>query len=130
MSKGPGRIERRVADFLAASHDRVLTIDAIADNAYELGGRRASRAQRLAATRALHGVLARVPVAIAKAAARGAGPRPAPEYNTADDDDEAYERLTAHPAWRKADALWDACERIGYWNRIVAVEGQPDQHRV
>ena len=59
MSRGPGAIERRVADLLAATCDRALSIDAITDHAFELGGRAPPRAQRLSATRAAHQVLRR-----------------------------------------------------------------------
>jgi len=53
MSKGPGVIERRVADLLAATRNRWLDIDEITDNAYGLAGAAPTRAQRLAATRAV-----------------------------------------------------------------------------
>jgi hypothetical protein len=60
MSRGPGLIERRIADLFAATRDRTLSIDAITDNAYRLGGARPTREQRLSATRAAHRVLRRV----------------------------------------------------------------------
>ena len=60
MSKGPGRVERRIADLFAATRDRALSIDEITDNAYRLKGQRPTREQRLAATRATHRLLRRV----------------------------------------------------------------------
>ena len=60
MSKGPGILESRIADLFAATRDRALSIDEITDNAYALGGRKPTRAQRLSATRAAHRVLRRV----------------------------------------------------------------------
>jgi hypothetical protein len=60
MSKGPGTIESRIADLFAATRDRALSIDEITDNAYQLGGARPTRAQRLSATRAAHRLLRRV----------------------------------------------------------------------
>jgi hypothetical protein len=59
MSKGAGIVERRIADLLAGTRDRALSIDEIVDNAYALNGAKPTRAQRLAATRAAHRVLKR-----------------------------------------------------------------------
>jgi hypothetical protein len=59
MSKGAGAVERRIADLLAATRDRALTVDDIADTAFELRGAKPTRAQRLSATRAAHRVLKR-----------------------------------------------------------------------
>jgi hypothetical protein len=43
MSRGPGRIERRIAELFAASEDRALSVGDIADYAFELGGAPANR---------------------------------------------------------------------------------------
>src|ERR1700751_6160479 len=59
MSKGAGIVERWIADLLAATRDRALSIDDIVDNAYALNGAKPTRAQRLSATRAAHRVLKR-----------------------------------------------------------------------
>jgi hypothetical protein len=59
MSKGAGIVERRIADLLAATRDRALSIDEITDHAFELRGAKPTRAQRLSATRAAHRVLKR-----------------------------------------------------------------------
>jgi hypothetical protein len=55
MSKGPGTVEKRIAELFAATRDRALSIADIADHAFELVGRPASREQRLSATRASGG---------------------------------------------------------------------------
>ena len=54
MSKGPGAIESRIAELFAATRDRGLSVAEIADHAFALKGRPATRAQRLSATRAAH----------------------------------------------------------------------------
>jgi hypothetical protein len=59
MSKGAGIVERRIADLLAATRDRALSIDDITDHAFVLAGTAPTRAQRLSATRAAHRVLKR-----------------------------------------------------------------------
>jgi hypothetical protein len=59
MSKGAGTIERRIADLLAATRDRALSIDDIADHAFDLVGVAPTRSQRLSATWAAHRVLKR-----------------------------------------------------------------------
>jgi hypothetical protein len=45
MSRGPGSIEKRIADLLALTRDRALSIDAITDYAFGLGGAKPTRAQ-------------------------------------------------------------------------------------
>jgi hypothetical protein len=67
MSRGPGSVEARIAELLAATRDRALTVDDLADNAYGLNGRTATREQRLSATRAAHRLLRRVREADARA---------------------------------------------------------------
>lgn len=59
MSKGPGVVERRIADLFAATRDRPLGIGEIAAYAFELGDQPASRVQRLSATRAANRVIRR-----------------------------------------------------------------------
>jgi hypothetical protein len=59
MSKGAGVVERRIADLLAATRDRALSVEDIADHAFALKGARPTRAQRLSATRAAHRLLKR-----------------------------------------------------------------------
>ena len=60
MSKGPGAIETRIAELFAVTRDRGLTVADLADNAYGINGREATREQRLSATRAAHRLLRRV----------------------------------------------------------------------
>jgi hypothetical protein len=60
MSKGPGGVEARIAELLAATRDRALTVAEIADHAFALNGRPATRAQRLSATRSAHRVIRRI----------------------------------------------------------------------
>ena len=127
MSLGPGLIESRIADLFAATRDRALSIDEITDNAYALGGRKPTRAQRLSATRAAHRVLRRVAEmdkradklrAEAKANTEAALGRPAQHQDPLKPDDEYSDRLHADPASRKADKLADEVHRIGVWLRF------------
>jgi hypothetical protein len=60
MSKGPGLIERRIADLFAATRDHALSIDVVTDHAFDLKGKPPTRAQRLSTTRAAHRLLRRV----------------------------------------------------------------------
>lgn len=60
MSKGSGRIERRIGQLFAATHDRALSVGEIAAYAFELtDGISPDRKQRLSATRAAHRLLRR-----------------------------------------------------------------------
>jgi hypothetical protein len=74
MSKGPGVVENRIAELLAAigganlsiterfstNPSRALSVAEIADYAFALNGRPASREQRLSATRAAHRLVRRI----------------------------------------------------------------------
>ena len=61
MSRGlDRRVEIRIGKLFAASPNRALGIGEIADYAFELGGRAASRAQRLSTARAADRLLKRV----------------------------------------------------------------------
>jgi len=57
MSRGPGRIEQRIIALFAAATDRSFSVAELCDHAYELGGKTATRAQRLSATRAAHNLI-------------------------------------------------------------------------
>ena len=60
MSRGSGRIERRIGDLFAATKDRALSVGEIAAYAFELtDGVPPDRKQRLSATRAAHRLLKR-----------------------------------------------------------------------
>ena len=126
MSKGPGQIERRIADLFAATRDRALSVDAVADNAYELGGRKASREQRLSATRAAHRLLRRIRQMDAKAdglreqahrktrAALGLSGESVLGWRG-----ETYrDKLWADPAWLKAEKIETEINRVGIWSRL------------
>ena len=128
MSRGPGSIERRIADLFAATRDRALSIDDITDHAFKLRGAAPTRAQRLSATRAAHRLLRRVRKAHADRRAivnrvhdsvlaeLGLTERPS-------DRDNAYEgydrRIKSHPDWVEAERLYEFCERIGVFSRLL-----------
>jgi hypothetical protein len=65
MSRGAGRLERAIVELFLATEDRALSVGDICDYAFKLGGRPASRAQRLSATRAAHRLLHRAAAALA-----------------------------------------------------------------
>jgi hypothetical protein len=126
MSKGPGAVEARIAELLATTRDRALTVDDLADNAYGLSGRKATREQRLSATRAAHRVLRRVKEAYecaeklrdkahADVEAALGGEK---QYG----DKEYDERFRRSPEWIEARRLFDFCERIGWWSRWYKVD--------
>jgi hypothetical protein len=147
MSKGRGQVESRIAELFAATRDRALTVAEIADNAYGLGGRRATRAQRLSATRAGHRLLRRIEDADKSAskyfaAARleanaAAGERPAaPDTRRASYDAwkvamEAYAAASA--PWeaafkaskfrQRAEALRAYARRLGGWQATTVKGG-------
>ena len=127
MSKGPGTIESRIADLFAATRDRALSIDEITDNAYQLGGARPTRAQRLSATRAAHRALRRVrelDECRDKLRAEATANTEATLGRTwhgdpLNPDREYFDRLEADPAYRRAEKLAKEVDRIGVWVRIV-----------
>jgi hypothetical protein len=64
MSKGSGRIERRIGELFAATKDRALSVGDLARHAFELAdGVAPDRKQRLSATRAAHRLLRRAAAA-------------------------------------------------------------------
>jgi len=65
MSRGSGKVERRIGELFAAIKDRALSITEIAAHAYELpAGTVPDRKQRQSATRAAHRLLKRAADAI------------------------------------------------------------------
>ncbi len=132
MSRGPGSIERRIADLLAATRDRPLTIDAITSHAFATGRKPPTRAQRLSATRAAHRVLRRVREMDVRSdalreearknteAALGRVKRPFDRKQG--EDDEFGRRLSSDPAWIAARQLSEEAHRIGTWGRTVRTE--------
>jgi hypothetical protein len=130
MSRGPGKIEMRIADLFAATRDRALSIDTITDHAFALTGNSPTRVQRLSATRAAHRVLRRVRenhersdkvIDQAHANTKAALGREQSGYP----DKEYDAKLKADPAFIEGHKLHDACNRIGMWSRIVHIEGKP-----
>lgn len=133
MSKGPGAIETRIAELFAVTRDRGLTVADLADNAYGINGREATREQRLSATRAAHRLLRRVKEGHARAdkliakahtdtkAALGREKRP---YDGRGEggDKEYNDRLDSHPGYVEGRRLFDFCERIGRWMRWYKVD--------
>jgi hypothetical protein len=136
MSKGPGAIELRIADLLAATRDSALSIDQITDHAFELKSSKPTRAQRISATRATHRLLRRVRDAHARAvtlidqghdntkAALGRGRLPYPRHDP-NFKDEYDDRLDTDPDFIEGKKLHDYCDHIGRWSRIRRVEGKP-----
>ena len=152
MSKGPGAIESRIADLLAATRDRALSVTEIADYAFEMGGGTPTRAQRLSATRAAHRILRRIKasdewaskfyaVARLEAEAAGAVRSTAPEVpRRARDWSAAYKAYdAARKVWADAEARYDAVfkatepyrraealrayvDRFGSWMRFIRID--------
>jgi hypothetical protein len=124
MSRGPGTIERRIADLFAATRDCALDIETIARHAFRLRPEQLpTRAQRLSATRAAHRVVRRqcemdaqndklrdqAFEAVTAKLGRARGPYPDDEYNNL---------LDVEPAYKAAEALYEERRRIGLWTRI------------
>jgi hypothetical protein len=57
MSRGHGKIERRIGELFAATKDRALSVGELAAHAFELTSGVPNRKQRLSATRAAHRLL-------------------------------------------------------------------------
>jgi hypothetical protein len=139
MSKGAGIVERRIADLLAATRDRALSIDDITDHAFALKGTAPTRAQRLSATRATHRVLRRVREADARAhelmrqahantkAALGRDERTGAGHGY---DNEYWDRFDADPVYCEGHKLHDYCRHIGRWTRHFRHESKPGWMRV
>lgn len=124
MSKGAGIIERRIADLLAETRDRALSVDDITDHAFELAGTAPTRAQRLSATRAAHRVLKRTRdhyergrklIERAHADTEAAcGP---------DTHSDAYQaQLKADPNFIEGLRLDDMASRVGLFHRHVRAD--------
>jgi hypothetical protein len=115
MSRGPGSIERRIADLFAATRDQALDIEAIARHAFDLRPTQApTRAQRLSATRAAHRIVRRQREMDARVDKLRDQARQAEGVKPGGYDD----RLRANPAWKAAEALHDEVWRIGLWIRF------------
>jgi hypothetical protein len=142
MSKGPGAVERRIADLFAEARDRALSVSDIAEHAFELGGQPATRVQRLSATRAAHRLLRRIRDTQTRyrdlfaearrnaAAAMGVSENDLGALHEDHRTKEFYERMRADPAYRKAEALQEWARRFGIWNRVLRVEDKPGWLRI
>ena len=125
MSKGAGIVERRIADLLAATRDRALSIDEIVDNAYALSGAKPTRAQRLSATRAAHRLLHRVRETYASARQLIQKAHTATEAALGREemsgvyDKEYNDRFKKDPAYIESNKLYDWAKKIGTFSRIV-----------
>jgi hypothetical protein len=133
MSKGPGTIERRIADLFAATRDRALDVSEIARHAFG-AKQQPTRAQRISATRAAHRLLRRVKEMEARADELY---RQARENTKAklgrDENREGYDQewealLNADPKARAASVLRAEIWRIGVWVRFVqsSIRGRPE----
>jgi hypothetical protein len=149
MSKGPGGIERRIGELFASTRDRGLSVTEIADHAFALGGRTATRAQRLSATRAAHRLLRRMKEADARARQLNAqAHRETKAAGFSQDHDEkparsgeeldrqleqhrAYEAaLKATEAYRRSEELSAFVRQFGSWLHIVKMsQGRPRGER-
>jgi hypothetical protein len=125
MSRGPGSIERRIANLFAATRDRALGISEIARHAFKLRAKQQpTRAQRLSATRAAHRVLRRQRDMDARrdklfAQAHEAVKAKLGRIQRSYPDREYDDLLKAHPAFKAAVALGEEVWRIGIWVRIM-----------
>lgn len=124
MSKGAGTIERRIADLLAETRDRALSIDDISDHAFDLAGVAPTRAQRLSATRAAHRVLKRTRDLYERG--RKLIDRAHARTKVAcgqDDNSDAYEaRLKADADFIAGGKLVDQARRIGLFHRHLRAD--------
>jgi hypothetical protein len=132
MSQGPGTIEKRIAALFAATEDCALSVDAIADHAFELSGRPATRGQRLSATRAAHRLIRRMKdvrarhrqlINEAHREAEAMFGRDRPGYTEDENGFREFDKiLEATAAWRQAKKLYSWEEQFGFWTRFVKTD--------
>jgi hypothetical protein len=116
MSRGSGRVERRIVELFAATKDRALSVGDLAAHAFELAdGVLPDRKQRLSATSAAHRLIERATAVnaaqdtamermIAEATAQLGRP-PIGHANTFSVDDEFRDAMHASPnylVWARA----------------------------
>jgi hypothetical protein len=127
MSQGPGTIEKRIAALFAAAEDRALSIDDIANYAFALAGRPATREQRLSATRAAHRLVRRIKetrerhrqlINKAHRDAKAALGRETKGYS----DPEYDSILKANQSFRRAGKLYSWEAQFGRWTRFIKVD--------
>lgn len=145
MSKGMGAVESRIAQLIAATRNRDLTVDELAEAAFQLAGRTATRAQRLSATRAGHRLLRRMREAAElrsqligeahRETEAAVGPRPTrpkppntlAEMAVYEAADNTYSTANAHynaalegtTPWRRAEKLRAFGDQFGSWTRLI-----------
>jgi hypothetical protein len=126
MNQGPGAVEKRIAELFVATKDRALSIADIANHAFALAGRPATREQRLSATRAAHRLVRRMKETRdrhrrlindahreTKAALGRKQDYPDPDYDAA---------LNANPSYRRAEKLWPFMKQFGFWTTFAKVD--------
>ncbi len=130
MSKGPGIVEKRIAELFTETHDRALSVGEVADHAFALAGEPATRAQRLSATRAAHRLLRRIREADERSdqffteAHRNTRAALSRQRHHGGDD-EYHSKLRADPAYIRGHKLMDFVHEFGIWNRWTS-EGRGD----
>lgn len=132
MSKGAGIVECRIADLLAATRDRALSIEDITDHAFDLRGAKPTRAQRLSATRAAHRLLKRTRETHdrARKLIDQAHQRTKAVIGP-DTDSKPYQaHLEADRDFIEGRRLFDQANRVGRFIRTVAVENKPGWRKV
>jgi hypothetical protein len=125
MSRGPGAIEARIGNLFAANQDRALLAEEVARHAFDLGDRSPTRSQRLSVIRAAHRVIRRCQEMHEKSSALRdrARARLGPQPEDGAEFHEYWRKFKRDPAWRKAERLNEAVERIGSKSRYRR-EGQ------
>ncbi|WP_198023369.1 J domain-containing protein [Ensifer sp. WSM1721] len=121
---------------LAATRDSALSISEITDNAYELGGRKPTREQRLSATRAAHRLLRRIrekhkqaEKLISRAHKNTEAALGRKCYHENSPDKEYIDRFERDPAYVEARRLFDYCDMIGTWGQSVPVPDKRGYYR-
>jgi MT-A70 len=124
----PSAIEKRIADLFVATRDRGLSVADIADHAFGLAGRTATRAQRLSAGRAAQRVLLRVREAkeqsrqLFQEAHNEVKAALGRERRTEPYGDEYQAVLQATPAYQRAKKLRSLVDKLGgSWPRFIRV---------
>jgi hypothetical protein len=132
MSKGPGQIERRIAELFAETRDRALSVEDICDRGFALNGGLASRAQRLSANRAAHRLLRRVrqtdekTCELLEIARRDTDLALGREEWSDESGREEWRTLfEGHPLCDPANILWEWGRPFRRMREIERIEGRP-----
>jgi hypothetical protein len=113
MSRGPGSIERRIADLFAATRDRALSVEELATVAFDLDDATPTRAQRLSTIRAAHRVIRRCREMHALEHALFAEARRQVSAEISEDHPDYWSRVRNHPQSAQAKKLSNAIDHIG-----------------